>query len=245
MRFLTLEDLPCCTHLLDGLRCLPNLELLVIIDAPAVKRIGPEFQASLAPSASAAHPAFPKLRSLQLDGLFEWEEWDWNHDGCEDEEGNAKAVIAMPFLEKLYIDNCKLRCLLPGLANSKRHALRELYLYGITNRASVENFPSVVELDVFDCPELKRISGLSRLHKIRIVRCPNLEVLEGVPALDTLMLNDTTMEALPGYLLGVNPRYIKLNCSKKLYESLSSPGNSAEWNKITHIGNRNIGWIED
>ncbi|OEL38445.1 hypothetical protein BAE44_0000536, partial [Dichanthelium oligosanthes] len=56
--------------------------------------------------------------------------------------------------------------------------LRELRLYELTNLTSVENFPSFVELDVFDCPELKRISGLSRLHKIRILRCPNVEVEE-------------------------------------------------------------------
>jgi len=244
MRLLKLEDLPCCTHLPDGLRCLPSLEWLDVTNAPAVKRIGPEFQATLAPSTSAAHPPFPKLRELQLDGLCEWKEWDWNHDGCEEEQGDAKAVIAMPYLEGLYIRNCKLRCLPPGLANNKRHALRELILYGITNLASVENFPSVVELDVFDCPKLKRINDLFMLHKIRIFRCPNVEVLEGVPALDSLVLQDATMEALPGYLPGVNPRYLKLRCSKKLCESLSSPGTSAEWNKISHIRKRDIHYIQ-
>ena len=85
--------------------------------------------------------------------------------------------------------------------------------------------------------------GLSRLHKIRIIRCPNLEVLEGVPALDSLVLYDATMEALPGYLQAVNPRYLKLNCNKKLYESLSSPGCS-EWNKISHIRKHDIINIE-
>jgi len=158
--------------------------------------------------------------------------------------GGAKAVIAMPYLEKLDIRNCKLRCLPPGLANNKRHALRELILYGITNLASVENFPSVVELDVFDCPKLKRINDLFTLHRIRIVCCPNVEVLEGVPALDSLVLQDATMEALPGYLPGVNPRYLKLGCSKKLWESLSSPGTSAEWNKISHIRKHDIRYIE-
>ena len=244
LRYLRLDNLPCCTHLPDGLRCLPSLEYLDVRNAPTVKRIGHEFQASLVLSASAAHHPFPKLRSLQLIGLCEWEKWDWNHDGCEEEQGDAKAVIAMPYLERLYIENCKLRCLPPGLANNKRHALRKLYLYGITNLASVENFPSVVELDMFDCPEFKRISGLSRVHKIRIVRCPNMEVLEGVPALDSLVLKDATMEALPGYLPCVNPRYLELDCGKKLYESLSSQDTSAEWNKISHIGNRNISCIE-
>jgi len=100
-----------------------------------------------------------------------------------------------------------------------------------------------VDLDVLDCPELKRISGLSRLHKIRIVRCPNMEVLEGVLALDSLRLNDATMETLPAYLPRVNPRNLSLSCNKKLYESLSSPG-SSEWNKISHIGKRDISYYE-
>jgi hypothetical protein len=101
-----------------------------------------------------------------------------------------------------------------------------------------------VELDVFDCPELRRISGLSRLHKIRIVRCPKLKVLEGVPSLDSLGLEDATMEALPEYLQAVHPRYIKVVCSKKMCESLLSPG-SSEWNKIRHIGKHNIINMED
>jgi hypothetical protein len=194
--------------------------MLTIEDAPTVKRIGPEFQApSSSPDgdtvvATLAPPPFPKLRVLQLIGLCEWEEWEWNNDeGCEaEQQGSAKDTMTMPCLEKLTIDNCKLSHLPPGLASMKRHALRELNLYDLTNLTYVENFPSVVELDVFNCPKLKRISGLSRLHKIRIVRCPKLEVLEGVPSLDSLVLQDTTLEAVPGYLQTVNPRYLELKC---------------------------------
>jgi Leucine-rich repeat (LRR) protein len=250
LRFLRLENLPCYTQLPEGLCCLPCLEMLNIEDAPTVKRIGPEFQApSSSPDgdtvvATLAPPPFPKLRVLQLIGLCEWEEWEWNDDGSEQQKGSAKATMAMPYLEILTIDNCKLCYLPPGLANSKRHALKELYLYKLTNLSSVENFPSVVELDVFDCPELKRISGLSRLHKIRIIRCPKLEELEGVPVLDSLTLYDGTMETLPSYLTGVSPRYLSLSCNKKLYGSLSSQG-SSEFNKISHIGKHDIDVIED
>jgi len=101
---------------------------------------------------------------------------------------DVETAIAMPCLERLHIDNCKLSHLPPGLASTKRHTLRELYLYELSNLTHVENFPSVVYLDVFDCPELKRISGLAMLQKIRITRCTKLEVLEGVPALDSLRL---------------------------------------------------------
>nr|CAB3492296.1 unnamed protein product [Digitaria exilis]CAB3492324.1 unnamed protein product [Digitaria exilis]CAB3502787.1 unnamed protein product [Digitaria exilis] len=89
---------------------------------------------------------------------------------------------------------------------------------------------------------LKRISGLPRLSKIRIVRCPNVVVLEGVPSLNSLVLEDVTMESLPGYLRDVTPRYLKLDCNMKLYESISE--SSCERDKIRHIGKHDIYWIE-
>ncbi|KAL6653881.1 hypothetical protein ACP70R_008805 [Stipagrostis hirtigluma subsp. patula] len=244
LRFLHFEELTSCIRLPDGLCRLPCLEAFTIIGAPAIKSVGPEFQAAsslaVGGGAAATSAAFPKLRSLQLEDLSEWEEWEWEERG----EDAAADTIGMPALEKLYIKNCKLSRLPPGLANSRRHALRELNLYQITNLTSVENFPSVVDLDLFDCPELKRISGLSRLQKTRIVRCPNVEVLEGVPVLDSLELEDTTMETLPGYLEGVSPRYLKLTCGDNFYDSLFS-GSSSELEKISHIRSRNIYCLED
>ena len=151
IRYLRLENVPCCTQLPDGLCCLPCLELLIIKDAPAIKRIGPKFQASSSVAArgstASTSAPFPKLRHLYLDGLREWEESEWND--CA-EHRDVESAIAMPCLERLQIENCKLSCLPPGLASTKRHALRELYLYKLTNLTHVENIPSVVELDVFD-----------------------------------------------------------------------------------------------
>ncbi|KAJ1256666.1 hypothetical protein BS78_K333800 [Paspalum vaginatum] len=235
LRFLTLRNLPCCTQLPDGLCCLPSLEMLTIEDAPSIKRVGHEFQApsSLAAGASTATTLapFPKLKLLGLNGLPKWDEWEWND--FEELQGGVNATIALPCLEELYIKNCRLSRLPPGLASNKRFALRVLYMYDLADVTALENFPSVVQLDVFDCPELKTISSLSKLQKIRIVRCPNLLVVEGVPALDSMELEYDKMEALPEYLVVVNPRYLELQCSKKLYESLS-PG-SSEWKKISHI----------
>ncbi|CAL4991346.1 unnamed protein product [Urochloa decumbens] len=259
LRYLILEDLHCCTQLPNGLCCLPSLEVLTIRNAPAIKHIGPEFQVTFSLVASFSDdtsPPFPKLRRLQLDCLREWEEWEWNDS--EDSKGvkfrkdvqwrhlshypdhsalTSPLDIAMPSLETLHIKHCRLSCLPPGLANSKRHALRELYLYDIRNLTSVVNFPSVVELDVFRCPEIRRIADLSRLQRITIVHCPSLEVLEGVPELDSIVLKDPTMVTLPGYLRGVSPRYLDLLCRKKLHDSIVS-GSSTECDKISHINTR-------
>ncbi|CAL4980118.1 unnamed protein product [Urochloa decumbens] len=239
LRCLGLEDLPCCTKLPDGLCRLPSLEHLYIINAPAIKSIGLEFQASssleVGRGVTATLTAFPSLRTLFLDGLCEWEEWHWDV---------TAGTTGMPALKKLTIINSKLSGLPPGLANSERKALRELKLQNLSNLTSVENFPSIVELDIFNCPMLKRINGLSRLQKIGIIGCPNLVVLEGAPSLDSMELEDGTMETLPGYLRDVNPGYLKLKCCKKLYEAIVS-GCSSESDRISHITKHGIEYFED
>ncbi|XP_066342300.1 uncharacterized protein [Miscanthus floridulus] len=173
---------------------------------------------------------FPNLATLRLAGLCEWEEWEWEEQG-EDATVDAMAVPALKVLE---IRNYKLSCLPPGLASSRRHALRKLCLYRLSNLTYIENFPSVVELQVFDCPELIRISNLSKLQNIVISYCPNMEVLGGVSSLDSMEMEDGTMETVPEYVTTVRPRYLKLTCSKELYESLLT-GSSSEYDKISHI----------
>ncbi|CAO2144650.1 unnamed protein product [Urochloa humidicola] len=240
LRCLGLQDLPCCTKLPDGLCRLPSLEDMYIIDAPAIKSIEFEFQASSSFKvgggvSTATSVAFPNLIKFALSDLRQWEEWHWEEHAVDATE----RTMGMPALKELTIRNCKLSVLPPGLANSTREALRELNLYEMRNLTYVENFPSVVVLDVFNCPKLTRINGLSRLQKIEIFLCPNVVVLEGVPSLDSMELNDRTMQTLPRYLRDVNPRYLKLKCSKMLYQSIIS-GSSYECDKISHISKYSI-----
>nr|CAB3491869.1 unnamed protein product [Digitaria exilis] len=85
---------------------------------------------------------------------------------------------------------------------------------GVATSKSAAAFPYLADL---------HLEGL--LSKIRIDRCPDIEVLEGVPSLDRLVLWDLTMEALPGYLRDVTP-------------------SSCQRDKIIHIGKHNINCIE-
>ncbi|CAO2142247.1 unnamed protein product [Urochloa humidicola] len=242
LRCLGLKDLPCCTKLPDGLCRLPCLEGLYIRNAPAIKAIGFEFQASSSELGDGVttSAAFPRLTTLALYGLSELEEWHWKVHDMDVTAG----TMGMPALKRLGIGNCKLRSLPLGLANSNREALRELKLQNLINLMSVENFPWVVELDVFDCPKLKRINDLTRLQKIGIIGCPNVEVLEGVPSLDSMVLEDRTMETLPGYMRHVIITYLKLKCCEKLYKSIVS-GSSTECDKIRHITKHTIDYFQD
>jgi hypothetical protein len=77
---------------------------------------------------------------------------------------------------------------------------------------------------------------------LRIFGCPNVDVLEVVPSLDSMEMEDGIMETLPEYLTSVTPRYLKLTCSKKLYECLLS-GCSFGNDKIKHIKSRTIDYF--
>ncbi|CAM0955726.1 unnamed protein product [Alopecurus aequalis] len=195
LRSILLTRMDYCTQLPDGLCGILSLEQLVIDYAPAIELVGPGFQTlpSGEGGGTTVTRPFPKLRILELRGMSGWKKWDW-----EEEQGKA---MAMPALENLSITDCMLSHLPPGLASNGRYNLRTLYLSGLSILASLENFPSVVDLDVLYCSKLKKISGLSRLRKITISDCPELEVLEGVPVLKSVLLNDEPWE-----IVGTPPR---------------------------------------
>jgi len=161
-------------------------------------------------------------------------EWEW--------EEEAEATIAMPNLHTLWIGICKLGCLPAGLASSRRLALKKLELWDLTRLTALENFPSVVELEVSQCPSLKTIRGFGKLQTVRIEFCPALEVLEAGPALHTMVLQDPGIETLPEYLRGLKPQVLRLlDCHQKLRSLLSGSDETsadymAEMEKVKHCG---------
>ncbi|KAI5011836.1 hypothetical protein ZWY2020_015075 [Hordeum vulgare] len=146
----------------------------------SIEHVGPEFQIHDAARGDAG-VAFPNLRKLWLLRLSAWKEWDWV-------EQQSK-VIAFPALEYLKLRDCKLTHLPPGLASDRRQNLRTIYLEELTLLEYVENFPWVVELHVYSCPEIKRISGLAKLRTVDISLCGKLKLLEGVPVLTSMELD--------------------------------------------------------
>ncbi|XP_066336763.1 putative disease resistance protein RGA1 [Miscanthus floridulus] len=219
LRILTMDDLACCTELPSGLSQLPCLELLQIVRAPAIKHVGLEL---LQPN-NQVGVAFPRLQKLCFVGMVEWEEWEWEEQ-----------VKAMPILERLKLSLCKLSHMPPGLAFHAK-SLKGLYIPDVKNLRYLENFTSVVHLDVFRNTDLERISNLPKLQKLVIVMCPEMKVLEGMPSLQRLNLQDYEMETVPKYLQDVNPRYLQLDCSLSLLTAIAAGKSGPEWHKFSHI----------
>lgn len=225
LRSVDIRYLAYCTELPDGLCQLPCLEDLYIYHAPAIKCVGHEF---LQHNQHHHHHSegvavFPRLHKLHLQRMVEWEEWEWE-----------ERVPAMPVLEMLVLEGCKLNRLPPGLSFHSK-GLRSLCIHNVKHLRSIENLSAVVQLEVWQCPDLEKIKNLRKLQKLDIGTCPKLKVLEGVSALYRLELEDNNMETLPVYLQGVMSRHLQLDCSLSLLTSIAAGKSSHEWDKFSHI----------
>ncbi|XP_047083971.1 disease resistance protein RGA2-like [Lolium rigidum] len=227
LRTLLMTDLACCIQLPDGLCRLPFLEYLSVNCAPAIKRVGPEFVQPYSHhhhASAQAPPAFPRLHEMLLYGMVEWEEWEWDVE-----------VQAMSALEVLFIESCKLRCIAPGLSFHAR-SLKKLTIGIVKGLQSLENFVSVVELDLYDIPCLTRISKFPKLQKLEIDGCPKLESLQEMTALRRLVLEIYNVEEqLPLYLQTLNPNRLVLKCSPEVLAAMALGESDTEWDKFSHI----------
>ncbi|XP_037469591.1 disease resistance RPP13-like protein 4 [Triticum dicoccoides] len=210
------HDLACCTQLPNGLCQLPNLQFLLVSCAPCIKYVGTGFL-------QATTASFSRLNEMILDGMVEWEEWEWEEQ-----------VQAMRRLEKLVLSKCRLRHVPPGLA-SNAISLKILSLEHVKHLSYIESFPSVVELIVNDCPDLERITNLPNLQKITIWNCPKLKVLEHITSLERMVLEDYTMEKLPEYMRDIKPRYLQLFCRLWLLSAIAAGQSSTEWDKFSCV----------
>jgi hypothetical protein len=155
--------------------------------------------------------------------MVECEEWMWEEQ-----------VKGMPILEVFVLKMCKLRSMPPGLAFHAR-ALKDLIIHDVKNLRSLENFASVIHLELFSNTDLEMIINLPKLQKLVIVKCPKLKVLEGMPSLQSLILQDYSMETLPGYLQHVNPRHLLLDCSFSLLTCIAAGKSSPVWHKLSDV----------
>ncbi|KAK9217881.1 hypothetical protein WN943_006511 [Citrus x changshan-huyou] len=171
-----------CEHL-PPLGKLP-LEKLELLNLKSVKRVGNEFlgieeSSEDDPSSSSSVIAFPKLKSLEIWGLDELEEWNYRITRKEN-------ISIMPRLSSLEVSYCnKLKALpdyilqttaLQKLSISYCPIMEEL---PILEDHRTTDIPRLSSLEIEYCPKLKVLPDYllrtSTLQKLTIWKCPLLE----------------------------------------------------------------------
>ncbi|CAD6257992.1 unnamed protein product [Miscanthus lutarioriparius] len=177
----------------------------------------------------------PCLETLAIEGYFGQRLSQWM---------TSTAIVSLGCLRILFMEDLPYCTELPdGLWQ-----LPSLELLQIRNAPGIKrvgpefllphhhDHPSAVEkILVRGCHGLERISNLPNLQDLAIMECPELQVLEGLPALQKVGLEDYDMKTLPGYLKDVNPRDLHVDCDVPLLASIGKGKSSLEWDKFSHI----------
>ncbi|XP_042413068.1 putative disease resistance protein RGA3 [Zingiber officinale] len=208
----SIQQLPQLGHL-------PHLSFLYISGATAVTKIGTEF------FGLDAWPPFPKLNTLVMEDMINWEDWQWQ---LEDGE-------ALPCLRELQLVNCYK---LPSLPDGLRHAtaLTVLAMDGANRLMKIENLSTIRKLSVSSSFNLVEISNLSSLENLKVSNCSSLKKFEHLVHLQQLNVIDESMNNLPeglGEYATKDLRWLELECNEDMFKSCHHGG--SEWHKFQHI----------
>ncbi|CAN6363702.1 unnamed protein product [Urochloa humidicola] len=200
LQFLTLRNCKSCVHL-PPIGQLSNLKYLKIVGATAVNKIGPEF-------VGFGVVAFPKLETLVIEDMPNWEEWAFvvveeevattaSKEGGEDgaaakKKGEARPprMQLLPRLVRLQLDRCpKLRAL-PRQLGQEATSLKELHLGNAGSLKVVEDLPFLSDmLLIGGCDGLNSVSNIRQVRELRISSCPKLWRVEELDSLEQLWLD--------------------------------------------------------
>ncbi|KAK8934315.1 putative disease resistance protein [Platanthera zijinensis] len=231
---LELIDITSCTQL-PPLGQLPELKLLTIENASAVKKIGEEFLGGGENAATLI--AFPKLEILQIIDMPELEEWCF---GERLEQNEATRFKLMSCLRELSIMDTPLLKQLPqGL---KYTAMKSLQIQGARSLRELGNLPSQTEeLHISNNKNLLKICHLPALRLLDIKDCKALSSVERLDVLQQLTYFDyiTQRQSLPEWLLNLlqNQTFydflFQLLCSEEVLHACLKGG--SHWDVIQNI----------
>ncbi|XP_014758158.2 putative disease resistance protein RGA3 isoform X2 [Brachypodium distachyon] len=228
VKYLKLIDCKSCVHL-PPLCQLSNLKYLRIDGAAAVSKIGPEFVGCREGNPrSTVAVAFPKLETLIIKNMPNWEEWSFVEEGdaaaasmegeddgsAEIRKGEAPSprLQVLPRLKRLELVDCpKLRAL-PWQLGQEATCLEGLGLRGASSLKVVEDLPFLSDmLSIAGCDDLEKVSNLPQVRDLRVQLCPNLRLVEGLGSLQQLWLDEDMQEISELWVSGLQQKCQRLH----------------------------------
>jgi hypothetical protein len=227
---LILIDCNLCVHL-PPIGQLPNLRYLRIDGAAAVTKIGPEFVGCKGanPRSRDAVVAFPKLESLVIAEMPNWEGWSFVEEedaeaaaateGGEDGsaeiqkgEGPSPRMKLLPRLKRLEILGCPKLRVLPRELGHEATSLEVLDIRLAGCLKVVEDLPFLSELLIIQgCGGLETVWNLPRVRDLRVTHCPELRCVEGLGGLEQLWLDEDMQEISSLWVPGLQEQRRKLH----------------------------------
>uniref|UniRef100_A0ACD6A4G4 Uncharacterized protein n=1 Tax=Avena sativa TaxID=4498 RepID=A0ACD6A4G4_AVESA len=230
VKYLKLLNCNSCVHL-PPIGQLPNLRYLRIEGAAAVTKIGPEFVGyrGANPRSTDVVVAFPKLESLIIENMPNWEERSFVEEedaaaatateGGEDgsveiRKGKAPSpmIKLLPRLKGLALVGCPKLKALPRQLRQEATSLEVLQLIGARCLKVVEDLPFLSEtLAIVGCDCLERVSNLPQVRELRVTSCPNLRCVEGLGSLQQLWLDVDMQDISTMWVPGLQEHHRKLH----------------------------------
>ncbi|KAI9175204.1 hypothetical protein LWI28_028795 [Acer negundo] len=172
---------------LPSLGKLLSLETLSISKFSSIKRVHDEFLGTKSDHSSLSVNVFPKLKSLEFSNMYNWEEWDYG-------TRTRGEITIMPCLRYLAINYCNKLKKLPDYLPQLR-MLEELKICSCPqlNKGTLEVLeppPNLSKLEIESYSgspmSLNRIASLTKLRKLTLQNCENLDYLPPLGKLSCL-----------------------------------------------------------
>jgi NB-ARC domain len=221
LRYLNLKY---CAHFqFLALGHLPYLEFLHVKGAHSVVSVGTEF---LGDNNSLS---FPSLQRLIFEGMLNWKIWQWE-----------KGQEAMHNLKELVIEDCPELSHLPDGLSHHTTSLEYLEIINAGKIKVIKNFRSLEKLVIYENSDLEKVCDLPQLRTIWVRDCPGLELLDGIGALRSMVLN-IWEDYLPKYLQETEIEKLTVWCNATLLSMIVEEGEGgSERQKFQHIHQANF-----